>query len=446
MTNTIVLGMQWGDEGKGKIVDLICPAFDAVVRFQGGNNAGHTVKFGDRHFALHFLPSGILHPGMACVLGNGMVLHPAAFFDELHKLAEAGVDAAGRLFVSDRVQVILPLHLHLDAAREAGRGDGKIGTTARGIGPAYETKAARTGLRACDLRAADVEGRVALLHRQLAAELAELGAEVTDVDELAAACRYWGERLGPHLANTAVLVNRWIDDGKAVLFEGAQGALLDLDHGTYPYVTSSNTVAGGVTTGAGVAPTRIGGVLGVVKAYTTRVGAGPFVGELGDETGDFLRRRGNEYGTTTGRPRRCGWLDAVATRYAQVLNRADALAVTKLDVLDDLDEIRVCVGYRWRGEVLRDFPSELAVLEQAEPELRTYPGWQSSTVGVLHYEDLPQRARDFLAVMEDEIGAPVGMVSTGPRREETILRDVPEMTRLVSGRVDRVLAHRDAPV
>jgi adenylosuccinate synthase len=443
MTNAIVLGMQWGDEGKGKIVDLICPAFDAVVRFQGGNNAGHTVKFGGRHFALHFLPSGILHPGMACVLGNGMVIHPEAFFDELHKLAESGVDAGGRLFVSARAQVILPPHLHLDAAREAARGGGKIGTTARGIGPAYETKAARSGLRACDLVAEDVEERVAVLRGQLAAELAELGAEVPETGELATACRYWGERLAPYLADTAVLVNRWIDDGKSVLFEGAQGALLDVDHGTYPYVTSSNTVAGGVTTGAGVAPTRIGGVLGVVKAYTTRVGSGPFVGELEDETGDFLRRRGNEYGTTTGRPRRCGWLDAVATRYAQLLNRADALAVTKLDVLDELDEVRVCVGYRWRGEVVRDFPAELAVLEQAQPELRTFPGWRSSTVGVLHYEDLPQQARDFLAFVEDEVGTPVGMVSTGPRREETIVRDAPEMTRLVSGRVDRVLAHRD---
>ncbi len=444
MSNTIVLGMQWGDEGKGKIVDLICPAFGAVVRFQGGNNAGHTVKFGDEHFALHFLPSGILHPGMSCVLGNGMVIHPESFFSELRGLVDAGIDAAGRLFISERAQAILPLHTALDAAREAAGGKGKIGTTSRGIGPAYETKAARSGLRMRDLAAIDVADRLAVVHRQIAAQLTDLGVEVPSLDDLVTACRAWGAELEPYLRDTSRLIDPWLGDGRGVLFEGAQGALLDADHGTYPYVTSSNTTAGGVCTGAGVAPRRIDGVLGVVKAYTTRVGGGPFVGELFDETGEFLRRRGNEFGTTTGRPRRCGWLDAVATRHAQRLNGADALAITKLDVLDDFDEIKICTAYRYRGELLTDFPAQIETLEGARPEYRTLPGWKSSTVGVIDYGELPRAARDYLTAVEEEIGVPAGMVSTGPRREETIVRDRPEMTRLLSGRLDRVLTHRDS--
>ena len=443
MANTIVLGMQWGDEGKGKIVDLICPAFDAVVRFQGGHNAGHTVKFADAHFALHFLPSGILHEGKSCVLGNGMVIEPEAFFAELTGLAEAGVEAAERLFIAERAQVILPLHIALDEAREAARGKRKIGTTSRGIGPTYETKAARSGLRVCDLGASDLEDRLSVVYRQIAPQLADLGQEVPAFDELVAACRGWSERLAPHVRDTGRLVNEWIDEGGSVLFEGAQGALLDVDHGTYPYVTSSSTTAGGVCAGAGVAPTRIHAILGVVKAYTTRVGGGPFVGELSDEAGEFLRKRGNEFGTTTGRPRRCGWLDAVATRHGQRLNGADALAVTKLDVLDDFDEVRICTGYRYRGEVLREFPAELDVFRGAEPVYRTLPGWKSPTVGIVEYDKLPQNARDYLAVVEDEVGAPIGMVSTGPRREETILRDTPEVNRLLAGRADRVIAHRD---
>lgn len=444
MANTIVLGMQWGDEGKGKIVDLICPAFDGVVRFQGGNNAGHTVKFGDQHFALHFLPSGILHQGKACVMGNGMVIQPASFFAELDGLAQGGIEASDRLFISDRAQVILPLHQKLDAAREEAGGKKKIGTTARGIGPAYENKASRAGLRTCDLGASDLAERLAVLYRQLAPQLVELGESVMAVEELAALCRGWAEKLAPFLRDTGRMVNEWIDDGKSVLFEGAQGALLDIDHGTYPYVTSSSTTAGGVCAGAGIAPTRISGILGVVKAYTTRVGGGPFVGELFDEAGEFLRSRGNEFGTTTGRPRRCGWLDAVAMRYAQRLNGADALAVTKLDVLDDFDEVRMCTGYRYKGEVLTEFPADLDVFHGAEPVYQSFPGWKSSTVGTTAYDKLPRAARDFLEVMEREIGAPVGMVSTGPRREETVVRDTPEMKRLLAGAagIDRVIAHR----
>ena len=444
MAKTIVLGMQWGDEGKGKIVDLVCPAFDAVVRFQGGNNAGHTVKFGDAHFALHFLPSGILHDDTTCVMGNGMVIHPGAFFEELDGLGQAGINALGRLWISDRAHVILPWHLALDETREASRGKKKIGTTARGIGPAYETKAARTGLRTVDLVADDLAERLRPLHQQISAQLVDLGSDPPDLEDLVSVCRSWGERLMPFLRDTSGWLHEHMAAGGSVLFEGAQGALLDVDHGTYPFVTSSNASAGGVCTGAGVAPTRIDSALGVVKAYTTRVGGGPFVGELEDETGEHLRKRGNEFGTTTGRPRRCGWLDVVATRYSQVLNGADALAVTKLDVLDELDEVKICVGYRYRGEVLREFPADLRVLGGAEPEYRTLPGWRSSTVGILEYGELPKRARDFLAVMEDELGTPVGMVSTGPRREETIIVDRPETRRLLGDGLEKVIAERGA--
>ena len=445
MTNTIVLGMQWGDEGKGKIVDLVCPAFDAVARYQGGHNAGHTVKFGDRHFALHFLPSGILHERMTCVLGNGMVISPEAFFTELEGLREAGVEAEGRLFISDRAHVILPTHVDLDQGREETRGASKIGTTARGIGPAYETKSSRSGLRICELASDELDDRLRVQHRQIAPQLRDLGAEPPmRPSALAKACREWAERLAPYVRDTARLLNGWIDRRKRILFEGAQGALLDLDHGTYPYVTSSNATVGGASTGTGVPPRRIGGVLGVIKAYVTRVGGGPFVTELEDEVGEHLRERGNEVGTSTGRPRRCGWFDAVAARYAVMLNGTNALALTKLDVLDDLDEIKVCTGYRLGDEVLRDFPARVAILEEAEPVYRTGPGWKKPTAGVLDVADLPAAAREYIDVLEEEIGVPVGLISTGPRREETILVDRKEMRRLVSGKLELIAEHRDA--
>ncbi len=445
MTNTIVLGMQWGDEGKGKIVDLVCPAFDVVARYQGGHNAGHTVKFGDRHFALHLLPSGIFLEDRRCVLGNGMVIDPEAFFDEITRIEDAGIETGGRLFVSERAQIILPTHVALDRAREETRGASRIGTTARGIGPCYETKAARSGLRACDLTAGDLDERLRTQHRQIAPQLADLGAEPPmRPSALSKLCLDWAGRLEPYLCDTAKLLNEWIDKRQRVLFEGAQGALLDLDHGTYPYVTSSSATVGGVSTGTGVPARRISGVLGVIKAYVTRVGGGPFVTELEGGAGEHLRERGNEVGTTTGRPRRCGWFDAVAARYAAMVNGANALALTKLDVLDELDEIKICIGYRHGGEVLRDFPARISVHEEAEPVYRAVPGWGESTAGVVDVHDLPAAARDYVALLEEEVGAPVGLISTGPRREETILVDRKEMRRLVSGRLDLVAEHRDA--
>jgi adenylosuccinate synthase len=443
MANVIIVGMQWGDEGKGKIVDLLCPAFDGVVRYQGGHNAGHTVRFRDRHFSLHLIPSGILHPGMLCVLGNGMVIAPDAFLKELDRLHEAGVESDDRLYISNRAHVLLPCHALLDQAREGARGEGKIGTTSRGIGPAYESKISRYGLRMCDLFAPDLDDRLRAQVGKIRSELQSLGAEPCPEPEVYAdLCHQWGERLKPRLRDTEQLLNRWIAEDKNLLFEGAQGALLDIDHGTYPFVTSSNSTSGGACTGTGVPPTRIDGAIGVLKAYTTRVGGGPFPSELSGDIAEFLRKRGNEYGTTTGRPRRCGWLDTVVARYAQLLNGVDAIALTKLDVLDDFDEIPVCTGYRVNGQILRDLPPDQWSLENAEPILHTMKGWKTSTVGILDESDLPPAARDYIDFIEQEIGAPCAMISTGPRREETLIHEDGVLDGLTSGRMAQVLAQR----
>jgi adenylosuccinate synthase len=362
---------------------------------------------------------------------------------ELARLYEAGVRFDGRLFVSNRAHVLLPCHATLDKAREESRGAGRIGTTSRGIGPAYEAKASRYGLRMVDLFAPDLEDRLRVLLSRIQAELTALGGEALPTPAAYVdMCLAWGERLKPSLRDTEQLLNGWIKEGKNLLFEGAQGSLLDIDHGTYPYVTSSNSTTGGACTGTGVPPTRIDGAIGVLKAYTTRVGGGPFPSELTEATGEFLRHRGNEYGTVTGRPRRCGWLDTVAARYGQLLNGVDTVALTKLDVLDDFDEIPVCVSYKLHGETLSTFPPDRRSLEAAEPVLRTFKGWKRSTVGILEWEDLPVEARDYIDFIEQEIEAPVTLVSTGPRREETILRSHPSLDRLTSGRLGRVLEQR----
>jgi adenylosuccinate synthase len=377
------------------------------------------------------------------VLGNGMVVSPEAFLKELDRLHEAGVDSAERLFVSNRAHVLLPCHALLDQAREEARGGGKIGTTSRGIGPAYESKVSRYGLRMCDLFAPDLDERLRGQVEKIRHELASLGAAPDpQADAYPEQCHQWGERLRPRLRDTEQLLNRWIAEGKSLLFEGAQGALLDIDHGTYPFVTSSNSTAGGACTGTGVPPTRIDGAIGVLKAYTTRVGGGPFPSELSGDVAEFLRQRGNEFGTTTGRPRRCGWLDTVVARYAQLLNGVDAIALTKLDVLDDFDEIPVCTGYRVKGQLLRDLPPDQWGLENAEPVLRTMKGWKTSTVGILDEADLPEAARDYIDFIEQEIGAPVAMVSTGPRREETLIHEDGALQGLTSDRLAQVLAQR----
>ncbi|MEO8277897.1 MAG: adenylosuccinate synthase [Thermoanaerobaculia bacterium] len=448
MANVVIVGMQWGDEGKGKIVDLLCPAFDAVVRYQGGHNAGHTVKFGDRHFALRLIPSGILHPGMRCVMGNGMVVSPEAFFEEIAQLHAAGVETEGRLFLSNRAQALLPQHAVLDQAREQALGEGKVGTTGRGIGPAYEMKVARYGVRLGELAASGVGERLRLqlarIEPELRALVGDKGIALAHPQRVEDDCRGWAQRLEPYLCEAEHLLHRWLDEGQSLLFEGAQGSLLDVDHGTYPFVTSSSPTAGGAATGTGVPPTAIDGVLGIVKAYTTRVGGGPFPGELLDDKGEYLRKRGNEFGTVTGRPRRCGWFDAVGVRYAQRLNGAKLVALTKLDVLDELAEIPVCVGYRIQGEVTRELPSRLDRLERAEPVYETLPGWRQNTVGILDYEKLPQAARHYISFLESQMGCEVALISTGPRREETILKNSPLLESWTSGRLARVLEQRGA--
>ena len=427
MASTVIVGMQWGDEGKGKIVDLLCPAFDGVVRYQGGNNAGHTVKFEDRHYALHLVPSGILHEGMTCVLGNGMVIHAGALFEELDGLIEMGVEPEGRLFISDRAQVLLPVHMQRDETLEAARGDDKIGTTARGIGPAYQTKVSREGVRFCDLWSEDLDRRIGALTRAL--------ERPEDAQAMAELCREWRDRLEPLVTDTTYLLHDWLDEGRSILFEGAQGALLDIDHGTYPFVTSSSSTSGGACTGSGVPPAMIDGVIGVLKAYTSRVGEGPFPTELLGELGDFIRGRGTEFGTTTGRPRRCGWLDLVAAGYARRVNGISSIALTKMDVLDTLEEIPVCVAYQIDGKETRQFPADLAALARAEPVYETLPGWQSDTVGATTFDDLPSAAQQYVRYIEHALRAPVSIVSTGPRREETCIRRDTVFQTLTSNRL-----------
>ncbi|HXI11429.1 MAG TPA: adenylosuccinate synthase [Thermoanaerobaculia bacterium] len=422
--NVAVIGAQWGDEGKGKIVDLLCEHFDVVARFQGGHNAGHTVKFADRHYSLHLIPSGILHPGKLCILGNGMVIDPQALLDEMKSLGELGVTFDGNLKISESAHCILPYHRALDVAREESAGKAKIGTTGRGIGPAYETKVSRYGICIGDLLdPAILKQKIEFACSEKNSVLTTVyGKEGFDPQELVDQYLRFGELLGGMVENTVLLINDLIRDGKKVMFEGAQGSLLDIDHGTYPYVTSSNCVVGGISTGLGVAPRHINGVIAVAKAYTTRVGGGPFPTELLDKTGDHLRARGNEYGTTTGRPRRCGWLDLPILRTTAMLNGIDQIALTKIDVFDELEEIQVCVGYKVRGTSMKTFPRYGVNDGDYRPEYRAFKGWQRSTVGTGSFEELPQQAQDYIAFVEDELETPVSIISTGPRREETILR------------------------
>jgi len=422
--NTAVIGAQWGDEGKGKIVDLLCEAFDVVARYQGGHNAGHTVKFADQHFALRLIPSGIIHPDKLCLLGNGMVIDPQALLDEIEGLRKAGLKVEENLLISDAAQVILPYHKALDLAREEAAGVARIGTTGRGIGPAYESKVGRYGIRVADLLDPEV------LKQKIEFTCAERNAvlagvyrrETHDPAELYEAYLRFGEILAPRIVNGTVWMNDQIRAGKRVMFEGAQGTMLDIDHGTYPFVTSSSTIAGGVCSGLGVAPKHIHKVIGVGKAYTTRVGGGAFPTELDDAHGQHLRKRGNEFGTVTGRPRRCGWLDLPVLRTAAILSGLDEIAVTKLDVLDEFDEIPVCTSYKVRGETWKTFPAFAVAHNDYQPEYRTFKGWKTSTVGITSFDELPQEARDYVRFLEDETETRASIISTGPRREETILR------------------------
>ena len=423
--NVAVMGAQWGDEGKGKIVDLLCEDFGVVARYQGGHNAGHTVKFEDKHFALRLIPSGIVHGDKLCLLGNGMVIDPDALLEEIGKLSAAGVEITNEnLLVSDSAHCILPYHKALDLAREEAAGVGKIGTTGRGIGPAYETKVGRYGIRIADLLDPEVlRQKIDFTCAERNAVLADVyGKETFDPQRLYDDYLRYGEILQGRITNGTLWINEQIRNGKRVMFEGAQGTMLDIDHGTYPFVTSSNTVVGGVCTGLGVAPRHIHKVIGVGKAYTTRVGGGAFPTELDNEHGEHLRKRGNEFGTVTGRPRRTGWLDLPVLRTASMLNGMDELALTKLDVLDEFDEIPVCTGYKVRGKLWNTFPAFAVAHNDYAPEYRTFKGWKSSTAGITAYEDLPQEAKDYVRFIEDETETRASIISTGPRREETILR------------------------
>ena len=422
--NVAVIGAQWGDEGKGKIVDLLCEDFDVVARYQGGHNAGHTVKFADKHFALRLIPSGIIHPQKLCLLGNGMVIDPEALLEEIASLRAAGVTIEDNLLISDSAHCILPYHKALDLAREEVAGVAKIGTTGRGIGPAYESKAGRYGIRIADLLDPDV------LRKKIEFTCAERNAVLRDVykketfdpQKLYDDYLRFAEQLASRITSGTVWINEQIRAGKRVMFEGAQGMMLDIDHGTYPFVTSSNTVVGGVCTGLGVAPKHIHKVIGVAKAYTTRVGGGAFPTELDDALGEHLRKRGNEFGTVTGRPRRTGWLDLPVLRTTATINGLDEIALTKLDVLDEFEEISVCTAYKVRGKSWKTFPAFAVAHNDYQPEYRTFKGWKTSTAGVTSYDELPQQAKDYVRFIEDETETGAAIISTGPRREETIIR------------------------
>jgi adenylosuccinate synthase len=428
--NIAVIGAQWGDEGKGKIVDLLTPHFAIVARYQGGHNAGHTVYVRGTRFVLHLIPSGILHPGVRCVIGNGVVVDPRAMFDEIAMLASHGIEVDGRLLISEKAHLILPYHRDLDILAEARRGDRSIGTTSRGIGPAYEDKIARRGVRVGDL--ADLAGLEAEIRENVTARNRLVGDSVLDwrrvFDDLVA-CR---DRIQRWICDVSLFLAREMAEGRSVLFEGAQGTMLDIDHGTYPFVTSSNASIGGVCTGLGIGPRAIGGILGVAKAYTTRVGGGPLPTELSGPLAERLRETGQEYGASTGRPRRCGWYDAVAVRYAARINGLDALALTKLDVLDGLDEVKLCAAYRSAGRTIAEFPADIRTLEACEPVYDSMPGWSASTRGIRRFDALPAEARAYIARLEELTGVRAALVSTGSDRDDTIFREDSAATRWFS--------------
>jgi adenylosuccinate synthase len=416
MANIVVLGTQWGDEGKGKVVDLLSEHVDIVARYQGGHNAGHTVMVNGRRVILHLIPTGILRPDKKCVIGNGVVVDPKALLEEMDSLRELGINLDRRLFISLRAHLIMPYHRRADQEDGQATGLRHIGTTGRGIGPAYTDKMARVGIQLGDL-----------LDKELFGEKLSLNLEKRGLNQPEERKRVFSQymeyanQIGPYLTDTSCFLNQAMDRGERVLFEGAQGTLLDVDQGTYPYVTSSSATAGGACTGLGIGPTRIDGVLGVVKAYTTRVGNGPFPTEMDNQTGEKLRLQGDEYGATTGRPRRCGWFDAVVVKHAVRVSGVESLALTKLDVLDKCPRIKLCIGYEWRGERLGQFPANLRVVQQCKPIYEELPGWMTNTAGIRSIEALPTAARRYLERIQELVGAELALISTGPQREETII-------------------------
>jgi len=421
----VIVGAQWGDEGKGKIVDVLSENFSIVARYGGGHNAGHTVIIRDKKFILQLVPCGVLRPGCRSVIGNGVVLDPMAFLKEVAALRDAGVKVDGTISVSNRAHVILPYHRMIELAAENAPGRVKIGTTSRGIGPAYEDKMGRRGLRVADLldlKLLKTHIENACREKNMIAH-ALFNSEPLDADKMYQDYAEAAEQIAPFVGDTAVLLNQALTNGESILFEGAQGTMLDIDHGTYPFVTSSSATSGGAITGTGVAPTAIDMVIGVTKAYCTRVGSGPFPTEVYDSTGDLLRKRGNEYGAVTGRPRRCGWLDLPLLGYAGMINGISWLVVTKLDVLDELAEIPICIGYKIDGKKTAEIPGQDSGFGKIECLYETMPGWRTSTLGITRMEELPKEAREYLSFVERKSEARIGMVSTGPGREQTVFVD-----------------------
>ncbi|MEN8615048.1 adenylosuccinate synthase [Dehalogenimonas sp. THU2] len=421
MPVTVIVGAQWGDEGKGKVIDMLAERADAVVRFSGGDNAGHTVINSQGTFKLHLIPSGVFYPDCTCVIGNGVVVNPDIFVSERDELNSRGVNT-DNVYISDRSHLVMPYHILLDGLEEAARGKKSLGTTLRGIGPAFADKVARMGIRAGDLMDRGIlRTRLEYVLEYKNQILTKLyGKPAIDIDELYEICCGYAEQLKSNIRETSSLLNDMVDEGKSVILEGAQGALLDTDFGTYPYATSSSPLSAGGCLGAGIGPTRIDNVLGVFKAYCSRVGAGPFPTELLDATGNRIRDLAHEYGTTTGRPRRIGWFDGVGARFSARINGMTGMAITRLDILDSFDEIKVCTAYRLNGDLIQDFPAEPAVLNQCQPVYETLPGWRQSTTGITRLEDLPKQAREFVARLEELAGCTACYVCIGPVREQTI--------------------------
>jgi adenylosuccinate synthase len=418
----IILGAQWGDEGKGKIVDLLSENADIVVRYQGGANAGHTVSFDGKTYILHLLPSGIFHQNVTCVIGNGVVIDPIALMDEIEMVKSAGVDIKGRLLISHNAHLIMPYHKLLDKIYD--QGEDKIGTTGRGIGPAYVDKYARVGIKVVDLLDREILCRKLRKNIEAKNEILEkiYGATKLDVEKIIDEYIEFDKKIDEFVTDTALYLNNAIKEKKKILLEGAQGALLDIDHGTYPFVTSSNPTAGGASTGSGIPPTKINGVIGVIKAYTTRVGEGPFPTELKDEIGDYIREKGVEFGATTGRPRRCGWLDLVSLRYSIMINGIDKLALTKIDVLSELDEIKICVSYEINGKKLKSFPTNPEALSKVTPIYETLKGWKKDLSNISSYSELPAEAKEFVEAIEFFTGVEISIISIGADRKQTILK------------------------
>ena len=424
MSNLVVIGTQWGDEGKGKVVNVLAEKVQLVVRFQGGNNAGHTMVVNGESFISHLIPSGILHPDKLCLIGNGVVVDPGVLIQEIEHLKSRDISISpDNLLLSENAHLIMPYHKLVDHGREKLKGDKKIGTTGRGIGPCYEDKATRSGIRFCDLIDPEIfEEKLSAILEEKNFYLREfLKSETIDMSTILAEYLPYAEILRPYVTNVSVVLNKAVKNGKNVLFEGAQGTHLDIDHGTYPFVTSSNTLAGNACCGAGIGPTQIDGVIGMVKAYTTRVGAGPFPTELEDEIGDIIQERGAEFGATTGRRRRCGWLDAVVVRNSARLNSLTGLAITKLDVLSGIETLKLCTAYRYKQETLTEFPLALNVLEQCEPIYEELPGWSEDISGIRDLNDLPENAGNYLKRIEEIVETPIQIVSVGPDREDTIV-------------------------